>query len=229
MKTSFTLLFILVFALPQSIKSQNYPSIGAYTVMPAFYGPVIVPTKFVTATTILNQGQHLGTSFTITPPGPGGLGKIELRGCYYDGQLLPATQTFIDTFYVGMLQGGDSYTVTFRAYLSSSSASCVPVDSNQISFFHTIPIVESLQEWSENEKLLTYPNPAKNEFILETSGQIGQVLQIRDVEGRLQKEMVIEETQTRLQLNTLKAGVYFYSILKGQNSIVYSGKILLSP
>lgn len=229
MKTSFTFLFLLVLGIPQNFKCQNYPSIGAYTVMPAFYGPVIVPTKIVTATSIVNQGLHLGTSFTVTPPTASSIGKIELRGCYFDGQVLPATQTFIDTFYVGLLQGGDSYTVTFRAYLSSSSTSCIPVDSNQISFFHSIPIIESIPEWSRNEKLQVYPNPVNDEFVLETRGQIGQVLQIRDVEGRLQKETVIQDEQTRLQLNTLKAGVYFYSILKGQNKVIHSGKIVINP
>lgn len=223
------ILIVVVIGISKSLTGQSYPYIGAYTVIPAFYGPVLVPTKFVTATSILNQGQHLGTSFTVTPPGSGVLGKIELRGCYFDGQLLPATQTFIDTFHVGILSGGNSYTVTFRAYLSSSSTSCIPVDSNQISFSHTIPIVESIHEWGYDESPKAYPNPARNEFILETGGHIGQVLQIRDMEGRFLKEVGIKETQTRIHLNLLNAGLYFYSILNEQNTIVHSGKVLVSP
>lgn len=143
--------------------AQNYPSIGAYTVLPAFYTATTVPTKIVTKTMIVHQGQHLGTSFTINSSSfPK---KIELKGCYFDGQILPATQTFIDTFYVGILPVG-SYTVSFKAYLSSSSSSCIPVDSNSVSFFHDVPIVESVDEWQLFQRLQVYPNPARDVLYL---------------------------------------------------------------
>ncbi|MCU0360525.1 MAG: T9SS type A sorting domain-containing protein [Bacteroidia bacterium] len=230
MKTIFTFLLFLVLGIPKHLTGQNYPSIGAHTVIPEFYGPSTVPTKFVTATAILNQGQHLGTSFTVTPPGASSwLGKIELRGCYYDGQLLPATQTFIDTFHVGILSGGNAYTVTFKAYLSSSSASCIPVDSNEISFFHAVPIVESIHELGFHKTLHVYPNPSKNDIILETANLKGQIIKISDEKGRLVKEVVIEEAQTRVNLNQFNAGVYIYRVMKVNNGILYSGKFVISP
>lgn len=226
MRSFACLLSFFISYTPWCIYCQNYPAIGAHTVIADYATSTL--TKFVTSTSILNQGQHLGTSYTVTPPGVSSFfGKIALKGCYHDGQLLPATQTFIDTFNVGFLAIG-GYTVTFKVYQSSSSLSCIPIDSNSISFFHDVPIVESLSELELSTKTKVFPNPAQNELTILSIDNSAQSALFLDSSGQIVTQQELGRGRTVINLERLPPGVYFYFILNVEKKVLLSENIVIS-
>jgi hypothetical protein len=57
-------------------------------------------------------------------------------------------------------------------------------------------------------ELSLYPNPVKNQLVIETSDMIGAVLEIRDLSGRIIEKSIVSNQIEELSMGNLRAGVY---------------------
>jgi hypothetical protein len=76
-----------------------------------------------------------------------------------------------------------------------------------------------------NMQVTIYPNPNTGQFILETSSQEKQVMNIYDVDGRLVLTQTIFE-KTIIDMNGLDDGIYNLS-LKSATGVAYKKLIIV--
>lgn len=199
--------YLLFFGLCCSIsfaKAQN-PVIGTTTVIPQ--NPTINDfIKIVTKVTTPNQGVMVDTSHTVT-----GL-QIKIKGCYSNG-MLPATQTYVDTFMIGQLPAG-TYQILQKAYLTSAQQWCNATDSSFVTSTLMVSGFTGMNENKENTSFNIYPNPVSEALFLgHQSGQAS----IFSVSGALVKQVMLMPG-TAVNIYDLPEGLYFIRIKDQENS-----------
>jgi hypothetical protein len=73
---------------------------------------------------------------------------------------------------------------------------------------------------TNDNSINVFPNPVKNNLIVNLSGPIAQGASIRifSIEGKLMKSQPISSSSTTLDLSDLYSGLYFCSYLNGSES-----------
>jgi hypothetical protein len=197
--------FILLFSfslISIFISAQCCPYIGTATMIPAF------PTtsdyvKIVTNITTPNQGTLVDLTFTVSHS----LKKIDLAGCYSDG-MLPATQNYIDTFYIGQLQAG-TYTIHHKAFLSQAQQWCNKTDSNSVNSTATVVNITSIKE-DQIDRTFLFPNPVSDKLYFPRDHELSEV-ELYSVQGTLVKKLKLEGLT--MDVSELTPGFYFVRFL----------------
>jgi hypothetical protein len=194
-----SILAFFVFAIIYRMGAQQ-PSLVGYTVFPQ----QITPSSFIKIAWEVatpNQGIVVDQSLTINPATK----EIFLSGCYWNG-MLPATQTFIDTFMVGALPAGN-YLIHRKAYMSSTQQHCSKIDSNQVTNLFAIqpPPGTFIAEQDPGDLVTVFPNPSTH--VLYCKNVLGNV-QVYSAGGALIKE-TRPANDGAVDIDDLPAGLYF--------------------
>lgn len=92
--------------------------------------------------------------------------------------------------------------------------------NNTLYFLVEIPAPASLDEGSQMQKLDIYPNPATDAITIQTSLENIETYVIYDLVGQELTTVKADESQTTIDISTLKAGNYFVkAILKNGTSV----------
>lgn len=153
---TFTILFVLL----HCISFAQQPAIGTMTILPQ----VIFPNSAVTIVTKVTtpaQGVLVDKTFTVTQNPK----RVELRLCYGFG-MLPATQTYIDTFYVGAL-GAGTFSVHLKAYMSSANQHCAKIDSNEVTTSITVDQATKTTGSISEDAFTVFPVPAGEQIFIQ--------------------------------------------------------------
>lgn len=78
----------------------------------------------------------------------------------------------------------------------------------------------------EELEFIAYPNPAKDNITIQTKQLKGGSLFVYDIMGKEVLSAKINNDETNLSLNNLKAGVYILKVLNSENLIVGNKKII---
>ncbi|MCK9320769.1 MAG: T9SS type A sorting domain-containing protein, partial [Bacteroidales bacterium] len=78
----------------------------------------------------------------------------------------------------------------------------------------------------ENIDFIVYPNPAKDNITITTKQLEGGILSLYDIMGKEILRRRINNDETILDINSLKAGIYILKVLDKENSIVGNKKII---
>jgi len=76
-----------------------------------------------------------------------------------------------------------------------------------------------------NSIIRVFPNPSHGKFLFEGLEK-GNHLKICDAQGKLVKELYIENEKTEIDFSSQSRGIYFYSI-RNSNTVVKEGKLIL--
>lgn len=102
----------------------------------------------------------------------------------------------------------------------------------QVDFDGKMTIVSHLKLECENLKPIIYPNPFNDELFIQFKSEGAYRVLVRDVLGQIVYKNEFIETNTSLhsiQLSELLSkGIYYISILKGENTVVLNQKIIKS-
>jgi hypothetical protein len=165
------------------------------------------------------------------------------NGNFYDSLYImmqqDTTASSPDTLYIGVdsIAAGNTITInlpvhifTQQYYKTGGNTVVVwPVGKNAVTvdslldFFYLVPLGGIADPADRESKLLLFPNPATSYVIIDGENSGGYV-RIFNVEGRLACELPC--TGRRLDLSTLKAGIYYveYSL---RNTIHYKKLVKL--
>jgi hypothetical protein len=162
-------LLLLLFSVKSGL-SQCCPYMGSIITNPQSpaYSDVVY---IITQATTPNQATEISQTFTVNGT------TIDLQTCYYM-DLTTALSFFIDTFNVGQLNPG-TYSVNFRASISSSQTACVVTASNSAT--HTFVVSappDGIQKHAGINGLSVYPNPVKNRLSINFPGIYNQELKL---------------------------------------------------
>jgi hypothetical protein len=169
--------FILLFAL-----LSLAPRAGAQTCCPYIDQTSIIPANpnagdsvfFAYQVTNPSQGNSLGCS--VIPSG----NRFDISCCFYNG-MLPATQTYTDTLFLGVL-GQGQFQVFFLAFASSDDINCIPFQSNADTLDFTVLPALSMhqQHWPKASLSGNLSGP-----VLPEALKRGPYFQIYDFSGRM--------------------------------------------
>lgn len=196
--------------LSLSLKAQ-LPAIGTSTVLPA----TLTPNSFVkiaTKVTTPSQGVLVDQSFSVTQ----NPSVISLKICYGSG-ILPASQSYVDTFSIGQLPAG-VYSLKFKAYMSSANQHCAKIDSNEVVSTLTVNALTSIYQYKDALPLQVYPNPVKDVLYLHTEGA-PFVATIYQTDGKVVKKFSSSLSEN-IPVEDLQPGLYYLQILDEEKSTV---------
>jgi|JI7StandDraft_1071085.scaffolds.fasta_scaffold20224_2 hypothetical protein len=196
--------------LSLSLKAQQ-PAIGSSTILPTS----ITANSFVkiaTKVTTPSQGVLVDKTFSVTQ----NPSVISLKICYGSG-ILPASQSYVDTFSIGQLPAG-VYSLRFKAYMSSANQHCAKIDSNEVVSTLTVNALTSLIQNDVVMPLMVYPNPVKDFLYLHTEGA-HFVATIYQPDGKMVKKFSSLGSE-KIQVTDLPPGLYYLQIMDEEKSTV---------
>jgi Secretion system C-terminal sorting domain len=90
-------------------------------------------------------------------------------------------------------------------------------------------ISTNIENSSENELFLIYPNPANNIIQVDKSGKMddGSILIVYNIFGREQLQQNLMESSNKVEIDNLAAGIYFYKVMNG-NQDLKMGKLIVT-
>jgi len=91
-----------------------------------------------------------------------------------------------------------------------------------------LAITVGIDERSVGTAFLVYPNPASSEVNVILKDENASFLKITDMNGRVIKEQELNRGQTKIDLRNYERGIYFYSRLDGDKSIIFTSKLIIS-
>jgi|TARA_B100000795_G_scaffold269852_1_gene260721 chitinase len=120
------------------------------------------------------------------------------------------------------LKGLMTWSINTDAKMSSSSSCNPSVAYDFAQAFEDIfgTINNSVIE-AERKKLNIYPNPASNQVSIDTKELIGEIITISDLNGRIVKNLLVNNSNTIIYINDLSNG--FYTV----KSSLFIGKIIV--
>lgn len=186
-----TLLFVNLLAAQQ-------PAIGNMTMIPTAITPN-TPLKIVTTVTTPAQGVLVDQSFSVTQ----NPNVIELRICYGSG-LLPATFAYVDTFNVGLLPAG-TYSVHFRAYMSSANQWCNKIDSNEVNATLSVNVTTGLINLNDLKQSV-YVTEGGAKLVYHCDGET-TIINIYKMNGLPENSFQVSGSGS-VDLQHLSAGIY---------------------
>ncbi|MES2679093.1 MAG: T9SS type A sorting domain-containing protein [Bacteroidota bacterium] len=184
------------------------PTIGTATVIPQ--NPTVADfIKIVTKVTTPNQGIQVDKNHTVSGQ------LIRLVGCYSDG-MLPATQTFIDTFMIGQLPAG-TYQIIHKAYMSQAQQWCNKIDSNSVIASLQVSGATGINRNTEAKTFDIYPNPASGKITIPANLIGGRVLIFSSLGALVHKSEVGHGHD--IDIHELPPGVYVIKILTARGQM----------
>lgn len=129
-----------------------------------------------------------------------------------NNQLSEIGQSWNDTAWVNSYQYSYTYDANnfkiIYTYKSWNDAGTKVTEGDSIYYyFHTVAGINDLS--TQGKSITIYPNPAKDYIVI--AGVENSVIEIFDIHGELIRKLVSTSTETRININDLKAGVYFIS------------------
>ncbi len=100
-------------------------------------------------------------------------------------------------------------------------------DVNRVSWLQQLPAV-GINEYTEGGMESVFPNPAENEinFVADASKQ--QSIQIFDIAGRMIDSFLITNEKTTVNTSAYSNGLYTYSVIGKDNSVINRGKFTVN-
>mgnify|MGYP000318304973 CR=1 FL=1 len=98
------------------------------------------------------------------------------------------------------------------------------LDLDNLSFMLTTRV----DVMSVGTAFMVYPNPASSELNVVSKDETATTISIIDVTGRTIDEISIENEKTRIDLEKYASGIYSYSILNSDRSILLKSKFTVS-
>jgi len=121
--------------------------------------------------------------------------------------------------------GPSSYYAKYRYYIKeyfSDNDSTAILDSIDVAFGSVLSIQNELQD-----HVNVYPNPATDVINVNVENLIGNgMISIYDMAGKIVLETAITNGKNQMNIEALKAGVYFYSI-RNVNGVIETKKLLV--
>jgi hypothetical protein len=81
----------------------------------------------------------------------------------------------------------------------------------------------SIDVWS------VYPNPVVGELNIRVENGVQASIELFDVTGKLVKKQMIGESNNKITVNHLVAGVYLYQVRSLENEVMRTGKLFVNP
>ena len=134
------------------------------------------------------------------------------------------TQNVMPVFWMVPTTVPDSVLVLFI----SSIAGTAPVGSalyiDDVNF--TLPVGIQSLDLIKGEFTL-YPNPASSELNLVANDETAKTVVISDITGRKITELELTNKQAKISLINYSEGVYFYSMLDANNTVLHTSKFVV--
>ncbi len=199
----------ICFVIWLSVNAQSPPFVLSHTVIPQ-PATTSVPIKIVTKVLSPNQATEVDKTYSVSP----GAMKVFVHHCYA-GSMLPATQTFVDTFSIGQLPPG-VYSLEHKVYLSAAQQWCNKTDSVMTTGTFTINAVTSAQEQVADAYPEVFPNPVSDMLHVRRSSGFKEVF-IYSTTGALLKRDNLNEAGS-IPVSELPDGVYVLKLIGDRNS-----------
>lgn len=212
---SFATFFMLLTIPFQKVFAQCCPYMKDFKIIPQ--NPTSTDSIYlITNVSTPNQGNYLG--YTLRDEGS----TIYIEGCYYSG-LLTAIDDFVDTINLGVKPSG-SFQINYKAFISSSSTTCTPIDSNSVTIPFSVSTLATKKK-DINQVYHFYPTPTNGTIYVEEAKNITSITLV-DLQG---KTLLIETNQEKenmkLDLTELNNGMYHLKVHMNDGTI-YSEKII---
>ena len=208
-------LLLTVFNVWTYVLIAQSPTINGYTVIPQNPTPADF-IKIVIKVTTPSQGILVDINHVVTGQ------HIKLTTCYWQG-MLPATQTFVDTFMIGQLPAAN-YQIIQKAYLSANQQWCNKTDSNSVMGAVLVSAATAIKEWETGKSLRVFPNPAAERINIPSDTHAKTVLIFSPVGALLAtKELGYENS---VDIHDLPQGLYYVRITTEKG--IFSGKFVKS-
>lgn len=98
------------------------------------------------------------------------------------------------------------------------------LDLDNLSFM----LATKIDAMSIGTAFIVYPNPASDELNVISKDETATMITVIDVTGRMIDEIDIENEKTRIDLDKYASGIYSYSILNKDRSILLQSKFTVS-
>jgi hypothetical protein len=72
-----------------------------------------------------------------------------------------------------------------------------------------------------------YPNPANNEVTITNNSGVSNLMAVYDISGRKLDEVVLENSNTTLNTSAYSKGLYYFTVLGNDNTILERGKFVI--
>lgn len=89
--------------------------------------------------------------------------------------------------------------------------------------------VNGIDEAITERTWTVYPNPVIGELNVQVLQGEEATIEIVDVTGKLVKQEKVNESNQKVDLNSLVTGIYLYQIRSEQNEVLRTGKLLVNP
>ena len=83
-------------------------------------------------------------------------------------------------------------------------------------------LASNVDEVENEDQVSIYPNPARENLILETQNSIGEVVQITSITGALILEFIITKEKEKIDVSGFQNGIYFLRVGERAQKIVVS-------
>jgi hypothetical protein len=201
-------LLAFCFGLTVTAALAQQPSLGTTTIIPQ--NPTVADfIKIVTKVTTPNQGVQVDKSHSVNAQ------VIRLMACYADG-MLPATQTYIDTFTIGQLPAG-TYQIVHKAYMSFAQQWCNKIDSNSVAGTLQVSGATGINRHADPKSFAIYPNPASNKITIPANLSGAKVLIFSSLGALVFKSEAGHSPDIDIQ--ELPTGVYVIKILTARGEM----------
>lgn len=189
--------------------AQSPPFMLSHTVVPS--NPTTADVIKVIRTVISpNQAIEVDKGYTVSTSAM----KVFVHGCYA-GSMLPATQTFVDTFSIGQLPAG-VYGLEHKAYASAAQQWCNKNDSATAGGTFTVTAITALREHSAADQIQVFPNPASDQLTLSGNSVPKEVV-IYAATGALIRKVYLGATK-QISVADLPNGVYILRMADAQET-----------
>ena len=94
-------------------------------------------------------------------------------------------------------------------------------DAGHVRAYQNI-LASNVDEVENEDQVSIYPNPARENLILETQNSIGEVVQITSITGALILEFIITKEKEKIDVSGFQNGIYFLRVGERAQKIVVS-------
>jgi len=94
-------------------------------------------------------------------------------------------------------------------------------DAGHVRAYQNI-LATNVDEVENEDQVSIYPNPARENLILETQNSIGEVVQITSITGALILEFIITKEKEKIDVSGFQNGIYFLRVGERAQKIVVS-------
>lgn len=150
--------------------------------------------------------------------------RVEMNYCEADEQV--PYQNSLYTLDTMMALGATDVTAVSRGASFNHGACAIPSLTAALELFLSMTnscLTIGIAEQDRQAQFDLYPNPAKNEFVLECYGNNsrGQLVSIYSPDGRKIEEITVKEVKNKLDISKYPKGTYFVQLIapSGQHAV----------